>query len=381
MKVLFVINSSRFFCSHFLNLARFLKERGAEIHIACGDTKSDAYFKQIDFTPHNINISRSGLNFFSELNVLLSIAKTLAKDKFDIVHALTIKPVLYTGLINRFTKLISKSVLVTSITGMGTVSISKKLVAKFIWITIKCVYSVTFSSKNQYIVLENQDDYDNIKLWSTVDPERLYIVDGAGVDICKFHPSNIKNTKLTVSLVCRLLRDKGVLEYIEAGRILNDRGIEVDLQLIGSTDPENRTSLSSKCIRKAHENGYIVYMGQRSDVDKIYQMSHIACLPSYREGLPKSLIEACACGLPIITTNVPGCRQMITEPMNGLVVAPKSPEAIADAIQLIINDSKQLSMMGHNSRIFAEKKFSHTIINNAYFDIYLTGLNRENTRN
>jgi len=182
-------------------------------------------------------------------------------------------------------------------------------------------------------------------------------------------PKNAQNQSLKVVLVARLLKDKGVQEYISAGKILHERGCNVILQLVGSVDKFNISSMYESDIRYADNQGYIEYLGQRSDISDIYKQADIACLPSYREGLSKSLIEAASSGLAIITTDVPGCRQMVSND-NGILVPAKDAHALADAIEYMIKHPDEMKLMGEKSRAMAVNKFDSKIIINEFFNIY-----------
>lgn len=371
MKILYLFNSSAFFRSHFLTLARRVLKEGHEVIIVAGDSEMKKELELEGFIFLPIRISRKGTNFLSELNTLIDIYKVMKLVKPDIMHAFTIKPVIYLGLLNKVFHSVRVPLSVSSITGLGSVSLLTSFRGKLVWKIFVSIYRFIFSLSTAKVIFENTDDLNFFVQSKITSTQRAYIVNGAGVDTSKYIPVSPKKfNTLKVTLVARLLKDKGVTEYIEAGRIIKERGVNAHLQLVGSIDVNNISSMSTGEITLAHEQGFIDYLGQRNDIANIYQQSHVACLPSYREGLPKSLIEAAACGLAIVTTNVPGCRQMIFKGKNGILVEPKNAKDIADKIEILSNDPNLVFEMGANSRRKAVELFDHTSIIQSFFKIY-----------
>lgn len=370
MKVLYIVNSSSFFCSHFLTLAKNVYDAGHEVYVISGDCVKQDEIEAIGFSFIFIPLSRSGINPFSEISFILSLRSQINDISPDIIHAFTVKPILYTGLIVNTLRKKDRIKVCNSITGLGSAYLSKKISGRIIWLLIKCLYKAVFLSPNSSAVFENVDDRDLFVALKLVDISQTYIVNGAGIDTHTFLPSESKPTKITVVLVARLLKDKGISEYIEAGKILHERKANVSLLLVGDIDAENISSMSVQDIQNAHNAGYIQWLGPRTDIAKIYSHAHIACLPSYREGLPKSLIEAASCGLPIITTNVPGCRQMVINGENGLLVEAKSGSAISEAITYLLTKPELMNRMALYSRKIAIEKFDHKHIVKTFFKIY-----------
>ncbi|MEI8602899.1 glycosyltransferase [Shewanella sp. PP-Sp27a-2] len=237
---------------------------------------------------------------------LYSIYQVISNVQPDILHLFTIKPIIYGGLVNKLLRRGRVPLSVASITGLGSAYLSANLSGKFLWQLIKQAYKFVLSIPTMKIVFENSDDKQMFIDARIINERQAFLVNGAGVNISYFHPfvEKTSNLDLTVVLVARLLKDKGIREYIEAGKIIKEHGVEITLKLVGSIDNDNSSTMQEDDIVEAHNLGYIQYLGHRSDIANIYRQSQIACLPSYREGLPKSLIEAMACGLPIITTDV-----------------------------------------------------------------------------
>lgn len=374
MKLLYVVNSSSFFCSHFIHIAEKAKQQGHDVYVACGDR-----YEQHQIESKNINfifldLSRKGINPFKELLSIKEIYKTLRDVGPDIVHAFTIKPVLYSGLVQRFVPGVRSDLSVFSITGLGSLSLSTNLAKRLLWSIVKSTYRFSLALPSIRVVFENSDDKDQFVSEQIIQSSRAYLVDGAGVDTSLFSPGKgSEGSKFIVVLVARLLLDKGVREYIEAGKWLKEKSLAIELQVVGSIDDGNISSMSQHEIVDAHSLGYINYLGRRDDIHIIYGEADVACLPSYREGLPKSLLEAASCGLPLVTTDVPGCRQMVVEGTNGLLVPPKDPVALAQALKVLAENPDLARTMGKVSRCIAEEKYSLKTVQEAFFNIYGIG--------
>jgi glycosyltransferase involved in cell wall biosynthesis len=370
MKVLFLVNCSNFFYSHFLKLAISVKNEGHEVCIAVGNNLQKENIEKLGFEFYELNLSRSEKNLFYELSSMISIYKLLRDFQPELVHMLTIKPILYGSLIMKLFKSLAPKKIVASVTGLGSSSMSQSFSGKLLWWCLKLAYKFTLSSNQSKVIFENTDDRELFVKNRIVSNENSYLVNGAGVDIIEFSPSLNKSEVVTVILVARLLKDKGVREYIEAGGILNELNVNVQLLLVGSVDENNPSSMSEVDISIANKKGFIKSLGYRADIDQCYKSAHIACLPSYREGLPKSLIEAAACGLAIITTDVPGCRQMVTQNKNGVLVPAKDSYLLAMAIKDLVENEGKIHSMGKESRKIAEQIFSYESVIASFFDIY-----------
>ncbi|NRB79281.1 MAG: glycosyltransferase family 4 protein [Saccharospirillaceae bacterium] len=369
MRILYLVNCSYFFNSHFIKLAEASLAEGHTVYIASGNDVKRTEFEEKGFIYLALPLSRGGTNIKDELNTIVQIYKVLKSVKPDLLHMLTVKPIIYGGLINRLFKSCRANKSIASITGLGSASLSTTLKGKLLWKIIVVVYKFVLSLVTTKVIFENEDDQSLFLKNKIISSDRAYLVNGAGIDTSVFVPGNTENQSLKVVLVARLLKDKGIQEYISAGEILQHRGCNVTLQLVGSVDKFNISSMNEADITYANNQGYVEYLGQRSDISYIYKKADIACLPSYREGLSKSLIEAASSGLAIITTNVPGCRQMVSND-NGILVPAKDAYALADAIEYMIKHPDEMKQMGAKSRVMAVNKFDSKIIINEFFKIY-----------
>jgi glycosyltransferase involved in cell wall biosynthesis len=220
------------------------------------------------------------------------------------------------------------------------------------------------------VVIENPDDYSALLENRLVRKENLNLIKGAGVNVEVFNETPEQDGPLTVVLIARMLRDKGVGEFVESARQLKPRFPEVRFLLVGSPDSGNPTSFSISDLNSWQREGCVEWIGHSSDVANILKQSHIVCLPSYREGLPKSLIEAASVGRPIVTTNVPGCREVVSDGENGFLVPPRDSLALADAIEKLLIDPPMRKAMGAVGGKRAVEEFSSAVIIRQTLDLY-----------
>ena len=220
------------------------------------------------------------------------------------------------------------------------------------------------------MIFQNPDDRDSLLGYRVIQAKDARLIRGSGVKLERYPCVPEPKSVPVVVMASRLLRDKGVFEFVSAARILRDRGVEVEMRLIGSTDPGNLTSVDEKQLEQWRNDGAVRLMGYRNDIAEQYAGSNIVCLPSYREGLPKSLVEAAACGRAVVTTDVPGCRDAITPGETGMTVPVKDPLALADAVQKLVENPALRERMGLAGRALAEKEFSIEKIIDQHLQIY-----------
>jgi glycosyltransferase involved in cell wall biosynthesis len=237
---------------------------------------------------------------------------------------------------------------------------------------VKSVFKIAFNNKRLQFIFQNKDDEALILGLNVIQPEQCHLIAGSGVDLSQFiYTSPPQDPVIRIVFTGRLLKDKGVVELVEAAGILKTQyGEKVEVVLAGDVDPENRASLTQGQVEQWQKEGLIRWIGFHEDVYKVLSEAHIVVLPSYREGLPKSLIEACAVGRPIVTTDVPGCRDVVQEGVNGFLVPVKNGQAIAEALAKLIESETLRMAMGKRGRVIAEQKFSIESVLNKTFAIY-----------
>ncbi|WP_088876331.1 glycosyltransferase family 4 protein [Vibrio mediterranei] len=371
MKITYIVNVSWFFHSHFYRLAKHNLAKGHTVHIITGDEEKREEYEAEGFHYHNYGVTRDGTNPYNELKVLLGLFRLLKQTKPDLIHAFTIKPVLYSGLITKLFRHLRPRHSLFSITGLGSLSLSESPKGRFLWRIVESVYKSALSQPQATVIFENSDDRALFVADGIVPKHRTALVNGAGIDTQYFVPMKTDNQPPVVVFLARMLKDKGAREFIEAARLLNDRGVLVTMRMVGGVDEENISSLNEVELKAAHSEGVIEYLGHRSDVKEVYQRADIACLPSYREGLPKSLIEASSCGLAIVTSDTPGCRQLVDSNVpNGLLVPVKDALALADAIEQLVADEALRVIFGERSRTLAVEKYDYTSVLASFDALY-----------
>ena len=353
--LLFVVNNPAFFMSHRVPVALAAQTAGYDVHVATMDGPAVADIQALGMTHHAIPMTRSGKNPLQELGTLLALVRLFRRLRPDVVHLVTIKPVLYGGIAARLARVPG---MVAAISGLGFVFLSNSLKMRLVRAVVARLYRIALGHPNSRVIFQNANDRDLLKSLGAVRDEQVVIIRGAGVDLDAFRPTpEPPAPPVVVTMVARLLRDKGVQEFVQAARLLRERGVPVTMQLVGGLDAGNPASATQADVDAWQQDGCVQALGERSDVAALYAAAHIAVLPSYREGLPKSLIEAAACGRAVVTTDVPGCRDAIEPNVTGLLVPVRDAAALADAIARLAKDAALRQAMGAAGRALAEREF------------------------
>lgn len=365
-RLLMVVNNPAFFMSHRVGIALTAQKQGYDVHIATMPGPAVAQIQALGLTHHAIKMSRSGKNPLQELRTVWNLYGLFRQLRPDLVHAVTIKPVLYGGIAARLARV---PAFVAAISGLGYVFMRARggvMRRAAIWL-----YRLALAHRHSRVIFQNHSDRDVLLRARVVRAEQVVMIRGSGVDLQQFYPVEPPATPpVVVTMVSRLLADKGVREFMVAAQLTAKAQPAIEWRLVGSVDPANPASLQESEIKQWQAEGWGQYLGERSDIAQLYQQSHIAVLPSYREGLPKSLVEAAAAGLPVVTTDVPGCRDAIEPDRSGLLVPPKDAQALANAVLRLANDPAQRTQMGHASRLLAEQAFDIRKINEQHLQIY-----------
>lgn len=365
--LLIVVNDAAFFISHRLAVAEAARCAGYAVHVATMPGSVTCDISEKGFVHHELPFTRSGKNVFVELLAFFSIVRLLWKVKPDLLHLVTIKPVLYGGLAARFAPV---GGVVCAVSGLGFVYMSMGSKAGLVRNVISAMYRLAFGKKNLRVIFQNPDDRDVLLSVGALEAPKVKMIRGSGVDLTLYQALPEPLGLPVVCFAARLLRDKGVYEYIEAVRLLHERGVKAIFKLVGDPDPGNPTSITDMEIETWRQEARLEVVGFRKDIARLFAASHIVVLPSYREGLPKVLVEAAACGRAVVTTDVPGCRDAIDPNETGLVVPVKDVIALADAIQRLIEDSVLRQKMGAAGRALAEREFSVEKIAQQHLDVY-----------
>lgn len=357
--LVYVITEDWFFASHFLDRAIAAKNSGYKVSVVtrCRETAQELDAHGLIF--ENIEFSRRGLNPIRELATVVRLRAILRRINPDIVHNIALKPVVLGSLAARLAGVRN---VVNAPVGMGYVFTSHESKARILRPLVKKLIRYVLSRPNSKVIIENSDDYNNLISGRFAKRESISLVKGAGVNTAKFNYKDESVEPVKVIMVARLLRDKGIQEFIDAAEIVKQSNSSVKFLLVGDVDDGNPTSLNTKQLVELKNSQNVEWLGARVDIAELLVASHIACLPSYREGLPKSLIEAASVGRAIVATDVPGCREVVTHLINGLLVPPRDSKALAAALLVLINDPELRSKMGQENRSKAECEFANEII-------------------
>jgi glycosyltransferase involved in cell wall biosynthesis len=354
--LIFFVSEDWYFCSHRLDLAISALKSGYEVEVITrvnfhGDTIRG---KSLSLYP--IDFHRSGKNPLKESLFLLRLYQHFRRRKPDIVHNVALKPVLYGTIAAR---LANNPAIVNALGGMGSLFISRSWKARAVRPALLKILRFLLQRKSSKLILQNQDDVDLFVHHAGLDPLKVALIKGAGVNVSEFINLPETKSKPTVVLASRMLWDKGVGEFVEAAQMLRKNGINANFFLAGDPDPENPSSISRTQLEQWNSEGYVQWIGRMDNMSNFLSSVHIVCLPTYYgEGVPKILIEAASCGRAIVTTDWPGCRDIVRDNENGLLVPIKDPIALAHAIQKLIDDPELRHRMGKRGREIVEKEFS-----------------------
>lgn len=366
-KILLVANTDWYLFNFRLALARFLKSQGLDVVMVAPD---GTYAREIEANGFRFiawNVGRQTMSPRGELQAVSQLVKIYQSEHPVLVHHFTIKPVLYGSLAARYAKI---KAVVNSVTGLGYVFLKEGWKGKLIRTVILPLYHYAFSYPHIRVTFENENDQATFRKLRLLKTGKSVVIRGAGVDADYYHP--VPEPSLPVPLIvfpARMLFDKGLGTLVEAARILKRR-TQARFALVGDTDPGNPTTADESMLRGWEQEGLVEWWGFQKDMRSVYQNCNIVTLPSFGEGLPTVLIEAAACARPIVTTDVAGCRDVVKNGVNGFLVPPNQPEALAQAIETLINEPEQRLNMGKAGRQIVLDTFTNKQVNQGIFEIY-----------
>jgi len=364
-KILLFANTDWYIYNFRLSLAKELREHGHEVVLLSppGDFQERLRANGFEWMP--FSLSRQGVNPFNELQTIWRLVRLYQQIKPDVVHHFTIKPVIYGSLAAHLLRIPG---IINSITGLGHLFIDPAMLTHLLRGLAKSLYRI--SLRRTQVIFENPEDRDIFIRNRLLQPEQSHLILGTGVDVEKFHPTPKNNNIPAVLFSSRLLITKGLSEFMEATRILKQKGLNARFAIAGTADPGNPASVPQGQINVWKQTDMVEWWGWQDDMPSTLAKADIFCLPSYREGVPNALLEACASGLPIITTDVPGCRDVVTNRLNGLLVPVQNAPALAEALEALIMNPELRQKMGMVGREVAIDKFSQTKVNTETLAVY-----------
>lgn len=354
-RILFVVNDAPFFLSHRLPIATAASAEGYDVHVATPEDSSTAEIREAGFSFHPIGMSRKGTFAWAELKTCMGLLRLYRRLRPDLVHHVTVKPVVYGGVAARLARV---PAVVSAFTGLGYLFITRGLRAAILRRTVKTLCQVALAQRNGRVIFQNPEDRDLFLRAGLVSEKGAVLIKGSGVDMAHFTPKPEPAGKVLIIFASRMLWDKGVGEFVEAARRFGSENRNTRFALVGTPDTGNPTSVSEAQIEAWKKEGAVECWGQRNDMPDVFAQAHIVCLPSYGEGVPKVLVEAAACARPIVASDVPGCREIVRNGENGLLVPSKNVDALVAALERLILDPALRARMGWCGRRIAETEFS-----------------------
>lgn len=370
-KILYLVTEDWYFCSHRLPIARAARDAGMKVVVA---TRVDRHGERITgegFGLVDLPWRRRSRNLFREIFAFVRLLRLYRKERPDVVHHVAMKPVLYGAVAALLTGVPRQ---VNAVAGFGYVFTSKSTAATLLRPLFRTVFRRVLNRPGSCVVVQNPDDRDAMIAARMSAPENVRIIKGSGVDTDYFVPGSEPDGVPTVTLVSRMLWSKGVAEMVEAARILRSRGVTLRVWLVGDPDPENPESVPEEKLRGWHDDGLVEWKGHVENIRGVMASTTVAVLPSYREGLPKTMLEAASCGLPAVATDVPGCREVVRHGENGLLVPPRDAAALADAIARLLADGDLRRTMGERGRRIAVEFFSEKHVVDQTMAVYRAAL-------
>jgi lipopolysaccharide/colanic/teichoic acid biosynthesis glycosyltransferase/glycosyltransferase involved in cell wall biosynthesis len=355
-RLLFVIDEDRDFCTHRLDLGRAAREAGFEVLVA---THVQRHAKQIEeegFKLFPMKLRRGVQSPFRDLAALIEFIRLYRREKPDVIHHVGLKQVVFGGIAAR---IVRAPAVVNAITGLGYLVQSEGWLPRLIRSAIMPALRWVLAYGRSAVILQNESDCDELVQSRMVKRSRVVVIRGAGVNVSQFCPSPEPNGVPVVVLASRMLWTKGVGEFVQAAQLLKSNGIHVRCVLAGAVDKENPGTISETQLRRWAEDGVVEWWGQVDDMAGVFEQAQVVVLPTYYgEGLPKVLLEAAACGKPLITTRVRGCTDIVRDGENGLLVAPKDHEALAQAVTTLIQSKALRDRMGARGRDIVMSEFT-----------------------
>lgn len=352
--LMFVVNTDWFFLSHRLPIALEALRRGFRVSVASPDTGASSQIRGYGIAFHHIPMSRAGMNPLREAETVCRLANLYRARKPDLVHHVTLKPVLYGTMAARLTGV---PAVVNAVSGLGYLYAEGGALHQRL---LTALLRVVLRHSNSQFIFQNPDDaafFLNNGIASVPDAT---LIRGSGVNLNRFTASLEPDLRPVVAVLpTRMLWSKGVGVFAEAARLLRRMGeANVRLVLVGQADPENPDGLCKEQLEEIAGQGAVEWWGFQEDMPSVLKGAHIVVFPShYGEGVPKVLIEAAAAGRPIITTNTPGCREVVEHGKNGLLVPARDPVALSEAIRTLAGDAQMRARMGRHGRGRAEEEF------------------------
>ncbi|MGQ9888470.1 MAG: glycosyltransferase family 4 protein [Aggregatilineales bacterium] len=369
-RLLYLVNIPRFFVSHRLPLALAARDAGYEVHVAAagGDARNIETIRAVGLPFHPLPLRQHGTDPTQELAAARAIYALYRRLQPDIVHQVTIKAVIYGGAAARLARV---PAVVNAITGLGYVFTEQGAKVALLRAVSSVAYRLVLAHPNSLTIFQNPDDLELFVRSRLIPRERAVLVRGSGVDMREFQPQPEPDGPPVVLFVGRLLWLKGVGEFVEAARRLRAAGVRARFAIVGYSEAGNPVNVPAETLAAWEAEGVVELWGRRDDMPQVYAAAHVVCLPSsHREGIPRVLIEAGACGRAVVAADVSGSRDIVRDGENGLLVPPRNAEALAAALRRLIEDDDLRRRLGARGREIASAEYSFEGVAAATLAVY-----------
>ncbi len=364
-RLLYVVSEDWYFLSHRLPMARAARDSGYEVHVATRVVDGAEAIEAEGFKLHSIPFVRGRVGPFAALRTISALRRIHRNVRPVLAHHVALQA----AVLGSLAVIGRRTTCVNALTGFGFTFISENIKARLLKPLIVFLLRFLCMRGKNVALVQNPDDRDAL-LSLGIAADHIAVIPGSGVDVERLQPSPEPEGTPTVAFVGRLLEDKGIRSLVAAIRLLQERGTAVSLLIAGDMDPANPTSVKATELDEWIRSLGITWVGHVNDISAVWAKSHIAALPSRREGLPKALLEAAACGRPMIATDVPGCREIVIADKTGLLVPLDDRNALADAIGTLAASPDLRTRYGGAARILAVEKFSATAIGRQTVQLY-----------
>lgn len=355
-RILFVVNDCWFLASHRFEIVVAAIEAGYEVHIAAHRDDTVAAFEDAGAHFHDWALEPRSTSLLTEWRAFASLRRIVSGVRPQVLHLVTIKPLVYGGLLGRVLRV---PAVVFAIAGMGNIFVARNLRERIIKFAASSAYRIILRHPNLHVIVQNESDRVRFAEGGLVNPDNVILTHGSGVDLAEFSAAPEPAGAPVVLLASRMLWTKGVAEFVTAARRIRATHPDVRFALAGRIDPGNVHSVMESDIDPWVEEGIIEWRGRCDDMPALLAESHVVCLPTYYgEGLPKVLIEACAIGRACVCTDWLGCREIVKEGINGILVPPRDADALCDALQVLIDDAPLRLRYGRAARRIAEESYA-----------------------
>lgn len=366
-KLIYLVTEDWYFWSHRLPMARAAQAAGFDVGVATRVTAHGERIRAAGFTLHPLAWRRRRIGPFASLAAIAEIAALYRRERPALVHHVALKPAVLGSMAALSARV---PAVVNAVTGVGFIASSPSWRARLLRRPLDVALTHLLERRNSRVIVQNDDDRRLLLALHPAAAARIAVIRGSGIDTAHFAPVPEPSPPIVAGFAGRLLEDKGIATLIEAQQQLWRSGVPLHLMIAGAPDPENPTSIDEATLARWRDLPGIQWLGAIEDVRALWRKAHIAVLPSRREGLPKSLLEAAAMGRPLVATDVPGCREIARAGVNALLVPPDDASALAAALARLQSDAEQRRRFGAASRALVESDLAHDAVGAATVALY-----------